>query len=301
MVVIRHWPQRNRMICSVLRTFPIFIAVKGEQNYTAILPGSSGMTEYISGIIRYNSLIRTIVAREVKVKYAQTYLGILWSIIQAVVGLGIITLFFGYLLKIDTGAVPYPVFAFPGMMAWYYFSLVIAYSGSALIQSRHLIQKVNFPRIILPIAYAIVGLVDFILWMGLLILLLIIFKQDLTLKILFAPVFILVSLLTGLSISLWLSALTVRYRDLLIIIPYIIGFGIFITPVFFPGTLVPETFKWVLYLNPMAGIIEGLRWCFLDTPAPSISYLAGLIPVTILLISGVFYFRKMEVQIPDEF
>jgi lipopolysaccharide transport system permease protein len=282
------------------RVFVIFTGMKTNLTYTVILPGRTCMRDYLAVVFGHRSLIRTFVIREIKAKYAQTYLGIIWSIIQAVVGLSIITFFFGYLMKIDTGLVPYPVFAFPGMIAWYYFSFIIGYSGSSLIQSRHLIQKLNFPKILLPISHALVGLVDFIIWTVLLILLMIILKQPLSFRLLAVPVFILAILVTGLSISVWLSALTVRYRDLLIIIPYIIGFGIFITPVFFPGTMVPEKFDWVLYLNPMAGVITGLRWCFMNTEPPSIQYLAGLVPVLVLLISGLFYFREIEVSIADE-
>ncbi len=267
---------------------------------TVILPGKPRLMQYFKSILRHSPLIRTFVLREIKVKYAQTYLGILWSIIQALVGLGIITLFFGYLMQIDTAPLPYPVFAFAGMMGWYYFSLVVAYSGSSLVQSQHLVQKVSFPKIIIPIAYAITGLFEFVLWTLLMLVLLLAFGQALTFKILLVPVFMLLLLFTGLGISLWLAALTVRYRDLLIIIPYIIGFGIFVTPVFFPDTMVPEAYAWLLYLNPMAGIIEGLRWCFLGVAAPAWQYVAGLIPVVVLLLTGINHFRGVEVRIPDE-
>lgn len=277
-----------------------FVNMSDANTNTIILPGKPGISRYFADIIRHSSMIRTFVVREIKVKYAQTYLGILWSIIQALVGLAIITLFFGYLLNIDTGEVPYPVFAFPGMMAWYYFSLVVAYSGSSLVQSQHLVQKVNFPKIVLPIAYAISGLFEFMVWTVLMLILLLAFGQAVTLKILLVPVFMALLLVTGLSLSLWLAALTIRYRDLLIIIPYIIGFGIFVTPVFFPGTMVPEAFTWLLYINPMAGIIAGLRWCFLDVAVPHWQYLAGLIPVTVLLFTALNHFRGVEVRIPDE-
>jgi lipopolysaccharide transport system permease protein len=265
-----------------------------------VLSGNVSFREYMGSLYRHKALVRTFVVREIKAKYAQTYLGILWSVIQALVGLGIITFFFGYLLKIDTGTVPYPVFAFPGMIAWYLFSFIIGYSGSSLIQSRHLVQKLHFPKIILPVAYALVGLVDFIIWTILLILLMVVLKQPFTFNILALPVFMLLNLLAGLSISIWLSALTVRFRDLLIIIPYIIGFGIFVTPVFFPGTMVPESFSWALYLNPMAGIISGLRWCFLNTAPPSLYYLTGLLPVMVLLFSGLDYFRRKESRMADD-
>jgi lipopolysaccharide transport system permease protein len=268
--------------------------------HITIVPGKPGIADYCKQVVRHHALIRTFVMREIKVKYAQTYLGIMWSIIQALVGLVIITLFFGYLMNIDTGAVPYPVFAFPGMMGWYYFSLVVAYSGSSLVQSQHLVQKVNFPKIVLPVAYAVSGLFEFVVWTALMLMLLLAFGQAITLKILLIPVFMGLLLITGLCISIWLAALTIRYRDLLIIIPYIIGFGIFVTPVFFPGTMVPEDFEWLLFINPMAGIIEGLRWCFLDMAAPDWQYGAGLLPVIVLLLTGINHFRAVEVRIPDE-
>lgn len=272
----------------------------GTDSSEMVIAGTVSFREYLHKTWQHKSLIRTFVVREIKGKYAQTYLGILWSIIQAIVGLGVITLFFGYLMKVDTGTVPYPVFAFPGMIAWYLFSFIIGYSGSSLIQSRHLIQKLTFPKIILPIAYALVGLVDFILWTLFLFFLMIVLKQPIYLNILALPVFVLLNLFAGLSISIWLSSLTIRFRDLLIIIPYIIGFGIFITPVFFPVTLVPDSFSWVLYLNPMAGIIEGFRWCFLDTRPPSFGYLTGLLPVLILFFTGIDHFRRVESRIADE-
>jgi lipopolysaccharide transport system permease protein len=258
------------------------------------------LIDYFHEIILHRSLFRTFVMREIKVRYAQTVLGIFWSLLQAVIGLAIITFFFGMLLKIDTHPVPYPVFAFPGMMAWYFFSFIIAYSGSSLLQSQHLIQKVNFPKIILPISYALVGLVDFVIWTVLLFILLMVYQVPLTINLVFAPFFVVLNFIVGLSISLWLSALTIRFRDLQIIIPYLIGFGIFVTPVFFPGTMVPENYAWVLFLNPMAGIIAGLRWCFLSAEAPSVYYFAGFVPFFVLFLSGLFYFRKMEIVIPDE-
>lgn len=284
-------------MCDVFHNFALMN--KTDQN-TVVISGTLSLRQYLISLNKHKALMRTFAVRDVKAKYAQTYLGIAWSLVQAIVGLGLITFFFDYLLKIDTGKVPYPLFAFPGMIAWYYFSFIIGYSGSSLIQSRHLIQKLNFPKIILPLAYALVGLVDFIIWTGLLILLMLILHQPITLNILAMPVFVLLTLITGLSISIWLSALTIRFRDLLIIIPYIIGFGIFATPVFFPGTMVPESYSWLLYLNPMAGIISGLRWSFLNTEPPAVEYFFGLVPILILFISGLDYFRRMEIRMVDE-
>jgi len=266
---------------------------------TVVISGTLSLWEYLIRLNRHKALVRTFVVREVKAKYAQTYLGIAWSLVQAIVGLGLITFFFGYLLKIDTGTVPYPVFAFPGMIAWYYFSFIIGYSGSSLLQSRYLIQKLNFPKIILPVAYALMGLIDFIIWTGLLILLMLILRQPITLNILAMPVFVLLTMITGLSISIWLSALTIRFRDLLIIIPYIIGFGIFVTPVFFPGTMVPENYSWLLYLNPMAGIISGYRSALLGEPFAWAAMGVSAAVAVVVLFLGAAYFRRVERRFAD--
>jgi lipopolysaccharide transport system permease protein len=185
------------------------------------------------------------------------------------------------------------------MISWYFFSFIIGFSGSSLVQSQHLIKKTYFPKLIIPLSKALVGLADLFIWMLLLILLMIILRYPFSVNILFMPFFVLLILVTSLSIAFWLSALTVRFRDLLIFIPYLIGFGIFVTPVFFPETLVPEKYSWLLYINPMAGIISGLRWSILSTPLPSAGFLIGLIPIILLLFSGLVYFKQIEGKIAD--
>jgi lipopolysaccharide transport system permease protein len=269
------------------------------QGYRIIQPGDDTLLLYLSKVFRHRGLLFRFLVRDVKEKYAQTYLGLLWSGIQALAGIGLISFFFGFLLKIDTGSVPYPLYAFPGMISWYYFSFIIGYSGSSLVQSQHIIKKTGFPKLIIPLSRALVGLVDLAIWMALLILLMIIYRYPFSGNLVFMPFFILLNLVTSLSIAIWLSALTVRYRDLLIFIPYLIGFGIFVTPVFFPETLVPEKYDWILYLNPMAGVISGLRWSVLSTPLPSAGYLLGFLPVILLLVSGLFYFKQIEGKIAD--
>jgi lipopolysaccharide transport system permease protein len=267
--------------------------------HITILEGRTHFIQYLRKVYEYRTLLRSFTLREIKVKYAQTVLGILWSIIQALVGIGIITFFFGYLLKIDTGAVPYPLYAFPGMIAWYYFSFIIGFSGNALLNAQHIIQKIYFPKIILPVAQSLVGLVDFVIWTCVLLVMMIFFQYPVTVNLVFLPVFIILNMLTGLSLAIWLSALTIRFRDLLIFIPYLIGFGIFITPVFFPEQLIPIKWAWVMYINPMAGVIAGLRWCLLGTELPSVYYLIGFIPVVILFITGSLYFVRIEGKISD--
>jgi lipopolysaccharide transport system permease protein len=267
--------------------------------YHYVLTNKTSLRLYLKNLWLFRTLIRSFAIRDIKVKYAQTYLGILWSILQALIGIGIITFFFGNILKINTGKIPYILYVFPGMASWYFFSFLVGYVGNSLQQSQYLIQKIYFPRLILPFSQSITGLIDFSIWIALNIIFVISYQYPLSLNILFLPVFIILNLITGLSVAIWLSALTFRFRDLQIIIPFIIGFGIFVTPVFYPEVLIPTQYSFILYLNPMAGVITGLRWCILGTEIPSVYYLLGFIPVIILFLTGIIYFIRIENKLVD--
>lgn len=267
--------------------------------YKTVLTSRTDLADYLKSIWAYRSLIRSFAVRDIRVKYAQTYLGILWSILQAVIGVGIVTFFFGYIIKINTGDIPYFLYVFPGMASWYFFSFLVGYVGSSMQQSQHLIQKVYFPRLIIPLSQSVVGLIDFCIWIAVCLVFMLIFRNPFSINLVFLPVFIVLNLATGLSVAVWLSALTVRYRDLQIIIPFIIGFGIFVTPVFFPEVMIPAKYSFLLYLNPMAGVITGLRWCILGTEIPSLNYLLGFIPVFFLFVTGMIYFTRVEYKLVD--
>ncbi len=247
---------------------------------------------------QYRNLIQVFTVRDIKIQYAQTKIGIAWSLIQATTAAIIINLFFGNLLNVTIPNIPYIIFAFPGLMGWYFFSYIVTNSGTSLIQSQHLIKKIYFPKLILPIYKTWVGLFDFMIWLFLYMILLIIYRQQLSINIIFFPFAILLNIITGLSVAIWLSALTVRHRDVLHIIPYLIGFGIFVTPVFFSTTMLPENLKFLIYINPMAGVIAFYRWCILDINF-SANYIFGFLPVLILFILGLKYFRRIEGTIPD--
>jgi len=247
---------------------------------------------------RFRNLIYTFTIRDIVIQYAQTRVGVLWSLVQAISAALIINLFFGNLLNVTVPQTPYIIFAFPGIMSWYFFSYIITSSGTSLIQSQHIIKKIYFPKFILPLYKTFVGLFDFLLWFLFYIFLLIYYKQGVSINIIFLPFCILLNIITGLSVAIWLSALTVRYRDFLHIIPYLIGFGILVTPVFFPTLMIPEAYKFLIYINPMAGVIAFYRWCILDINF-SLNYLIGFIPVIVLFITGLFYFKEIEGTIPD--
>jgi len=250
-------------------------------------------------LLAYRALIYIFAVRDIKVQYTQTFMGVLWSLIQPLTGLLIFTFFFSYVIKVDTGGIPYPLFAFSGMISWYFFSSLIAQTGTSLMQSQYLIRKIYFPKLILPISKSLSCLVEFGISLSLLLLMMLIWGYKPGLNILWFPVIILFNIITGLSVGLWLSALTIRYRDFYHIIPYLINFGIWLTPVFYPATLIPSKLQFLIYFNPMAGIVGAYRWSLLGGQAPSVYYLYSLGIILIIFITGLYYFRKIENQIAD--
>ena len=267
---------------------------------TLISSEKDSLKVYLQKIWLHKSLILTLAKRDLKVKYAQTSLGLLWTAIQPLTGLLIFTLFFNKVMQIDD--IPesgYAVFAFTGMTSWYFFSYLVYQSSTSLLQNQELMKKIYFPKLILPISKVLVGLVDFGISMILLVLIMMFNGILPSWHLVFLPFFILLNILVGLSVSIWLSALTVKKRDLQHIVPYLMNFGIWLTPVFFPATLIPEKYRSLLYLNPMAGIVEGFRWCIWEYGEFDIYYIIGIFLSILLSISGIWYFRKVEDQIVD--
>jgi len=243
-------------------------------------------------------MIIALTTRDLKVRYAQTFLGVAWAVIQPLCGLLIFTIFFTQLIELDT-PLPYPLIALSGMAAWYFFSNIIQSTSLSLVESQSLIKKVYFPRLILLISKIIPGLIDLVISVFLLLGLMVIFGITPQVEILCFPVFVLLTIVLGLSISVWLSALSLRYRDFHHVIPYALNYGIWLTPVFFPTTIIPDEYSWLLFLNPMAAVIAGFRWSLIGDVFPAWEYWISFIPILILLISGLHYFRKNEYKISD--
>lgn len=264
-----------------------------------ITASDSGLWEYLKKVWRYRKLILTFAARDLKVQYAQTFLGILWSAIQPLTGLLIFTFFFGKLISLDTEDIPYPLFAFSGMVAWYFFTYMVGQGGQSLVNSQDLIKKIFFPKLVLPLSKVLVGLVEFAISFVLLIILMLILGGMPGPEVVFFPFFVLLNILVGLVVAIWLSALTLRYRDLQHLIPYLVNFGIWVTPVFYPMTLIPEKYHYLLYLNPVAGVIAGFRWTLLNGDRPELAYLYSFVPVILLFFAGLFYFQKVEGKTAD--
>ncbi|MDZ4844001.1 MAG: ABC transporter permease [Chitinophagales bacterium] len=262
------------------------------------------LSQYLHKVYQYRTLAFSLAKRDIKVQYAQTALGFLWSVLQPVTSLLVWTFFFDKLIKVDTGNIPYPLFAFTGMTAWYFFTHIFNHAGTSLVNSQDLIRKIYFPRIILPLSKVLVGLVEF--GISLVLLFIIMFWMGYTPseKIIFLPVFIFFNIVTGLSFGIWLSALTIRYRDFQHIIPYFINLGIWLTPVFYPTTLLqnaPSEFSFITYFNPMAAVIAGYRWSLFggESEGTPYYYMLAFIPMLVLLVTGFIYFRKSEYTIAD--
>jgi lipopolysaccharide transport system permease protein len=257
----------------------------------------------------YRELVYFLTWRDVIVRYKQTLLGAAWAILQPVLTMVVFTFFFGNMAKVSTGDIPYPIFSYTGLLPWGLFSKAIADAGHSLVSNRNMITKVYFPRLVIPIGSVLGGLVDFAISFMVLIVLMVYyhyktvggFQFNLTPAIWTLPLFLLLALITALGIGLWLSAINVIYRDAGYIIPALTQFWLFLTPIAYPSSLISAKWRLVYSLNPMAGVVEGFRWALLGqggAPGPMVA-VSTLIAV-LILISGLFYFRRMERTFADQ-
>lgn len=254
-------------------------------------------------LFSYRDLFLILAYRDLRVRYAQTFLGLAWAILQPLITLLIFTLVFGRFIKVETGAIPYPVFALCGMVAWTYFAFVMNQSGNSIIGAQEMVKKIYFPRLVIPLSKAVVGLVDLGIAFFLLIVLLLIYRVDISANIIVLPFFLLLMALSALAVGIWLSALTIRYRDFQHIIPFLVQVGLYATPVAYPSEVVinslPDWGIFLFYLNPMAGVIEGFRWSILNYGAlHSLSYIS-FGAVMVLFLTGLAYFKRVEKIMAD--
>lgn len=254
-------------------------------------------------LFSYRDLFWILAYRDLRVRYAQTFLGLSWAVVQPLITLIIFTLVFGRFVKVNTGGIPYPVFALTGMVAWTYFSFVMNQSGNSIIGAQEMIKKIYFPRLVIPLSKALVGLVDFFIAFFLLFLLLIYYRVPLSSSVFMLPVFLLLTVLSALSAGIWLSALSIRFRDFQYVTPFLVQVGLYATPIAYPGEVVigtlPEWGVFLFYLNPMAGVVEGFRWSVLGQGSlHEVSYVSYAM-VLILFFTGLFYFKKVEKVMAD--
>jgi len=248
----------------------------------------------------YRELLYFLVWRDIKVRYKQTVLGAAWVILQPFLTMVVFTLFFGNLAKVPSDGIPYPLFSFTGLVPWTLFAYSLTESSGSLVTNQNLITKVYFPRLIIPLASVLAGLVDFAISFGVLLLLMLYYGVVPNMFALTIPIFVVLAVLAALSIGIWLSALNVEFRDVRYTIPFLTQLWMFLTPLAYASSLVPKRWRLVYGLNPMAGVVEGFRWALLGkTGAPSLLLAASIPAVLLLLIGGAYYFRRMERTFAD--
>jgi lipopolysaccharide transport system permease protein len=254
-------------------------------------------------LFNYRDLFIILAYRDLRVRYSQTFLGLAWAFLQPVMTLTIFTLVFGRFVKIDTGGIPYPVFALCGMAAWSYFSFVMNQAGTSIVGAQEMIKKIYFPRLVIPLSKAVVGIVDFCVALLLLAILLIAYQVNISADIIFLPLFIVLTIMASLAVGIWLSALTIRYRDFQHVTPFLVQIGLYVTPIAYPSETVikslPDWGAFLYYLNPMAGIVEGFRWSILGVGSPHPLFYLSFAVVFILFITGLLYFKKVEKIMAD--
>ena len=248
----------------------------------------------------YRELIYFFVWRDIKVRYKQTAIGAAWAVLQPLLTMLIFSLFFGRLAHIPSEGLPYPIFYYSALLPWMYFAAALQNSTTAIVENQRLVTKVYFPRLALPLASVLSGLVDFGISFLMFVVLMIYYRIHWGWAILMVPVFLLLAVLLALGVGLWLSALNAIYRDVRYVVPFLIQFWLFASPVAYPSSLVPAKWRWFYGLNPMAGVIEGFRWSLAGRGTPP-GQLIGIAAIVVLavLLSGVAYFQKMETTIAD--
>jgi lipopolysaccharide transport system permease protein len=247
----------------------------------------------------YRELLWVLAMRDVKVRYKQAVLGAAWAIIRPFTTMVIFSVVFGQLAKMPSEGYPYPVFVYAALLPWTFFSSAIGSSAQSLVGSAHLVSKVYFPRLIIPLASAGSGLIDLLVSTAILLLMMLWYGVAWSWQLLAAPVLLLALVFAALGIGTLLCALTVAYRDFTHITPFLIQIWMFVTPVVFPISLVPPRWQWLLYLNPMAGLVEGFRAAFLGKPFDPLGLLASLAMAAVLFAIGVAYFERVERRFAD--
>jgi len=270
------------------------------QNWDLVLKPGRAEKNYWKDIWRYRELFYILSWRDIKVRYKQTVLGAAWSIIRPLLTTVIFTVVFSKIAKLNNpGNAPYALMVFAGMLPWQFFSNALSESSNSLIGNSNLITKVYFPRMIIPASSVITSLVDFAISFLILIAMMCWYQYVPSWHIVFLPIFILIAFFCAFGVGLYLTAVNVKYRDFRYIIPFIIQFGLYITPVGFSSSIISEKWKFLYSINPMVGVIDGFRWCILGDPMKFSSFLISMAITFLFLLLGVFYFRRMEKTFAD--
>lgn len=268
---------------------------------TVVIQPQTGLFQLdLASVWQYRELLCFLVWRDVLTRYKQTAIGAAWVIVQPLINMLIFTFVFSRLAKVPSDGIPYPVFAFAALLPWSYFAQALAKTSGSVVSSANLVTKIYFPRLLIPLAAALAPIVDLLFSFLVLLVLMAWFKVAPSWGLLALPVFMTLAVLTALSVGLCASALNVRYRDVGSIIPFVAQVWMYVSPVAYPVSMVPEQWRLIYSLNPMVGVIEGFRWALLGTAPPDPAMMAvSSLAVVALCVGGIVYFKKMEQSFAD--
>jgi lipopolysaccharide transport system permease protein len=286
---------------NAIRTTPVNASSTEEEGVVVrIEPASGWMPLDLYELWEYRELLYFLIWRDVKVRYKQTVLGASWAIIQPFFTMVVFSLFFGHLANVPSNGIPYPIFSYAALVPWTFFANGLMQSSNSLVGSANLIQKVYFPRLTIPAASVLSGVVDFAFAALVLLFMMAYYGIAPTTNVVWLPLFLLLALVSAFGVGLWLSALNVHFRDVRYIVPFITQVWLFATPIAYPSSLLSEPWRTWYGINPMVGVVEGFRWALLGTntsPGPMVAVSSAT--AVVLLIGGIFYFRQMETTFAD--
>ena len=282
-------------------TSAIGLPLPSEAPVVVIRPSRGWVSLDLRDLWEYRELLYFLIWRDIKVRYKQTVLGAAWAILQPLLTMVVFSVFFGRLANVPSDDIPYPIFAYTALLPWQLFAHALTESGNSLVANQRLITKVYFPRLIIPVSAVLAGLVDFAIAFVILLVMLFYYGIVPTAAVLTLPLFLLLAIVTALAVGLWLSALNVQYRDVRYTIPFLTQLWLFATPIAYSSSLVPEGWRALYGLNPMAGVVEGFRWALLGSEAWGTRTLVmvSTLAVIMLLMGGLMYFRRVERTFAD--
>lgn len=274
--------------------------LSGKYIHTVIEPPKGWTALNLGELWKFRELLFFLTWRDIKVRYKQTALGAAWAILQPILTMVIFSIIFGGLAKLPSEGLPYPIFTYTALLPWQLFAFALTQSSNSLVGDQRLISKIYFPRLVIPFSSVIAGVVDFGIAFIVLAGLMVFYGIKITSSVFMLPLFLLLALISALAVGIWLSALNVKYRDIRYVVPFLTQFWMYATPIAYSSSLIPEKWRWLYSLNPMTGVVEGFRWALLGKSSLdilSLSISAGV--VVLLLIGGLYYFKRMESSFAD--
>jgi lipopolysaccharide transport system permease protein len=267
--------------------------------HTRIEPTKGWVSLRLGELWRHRELLYFLTWRDFKVRYKQTVLGMSWAVLQPLLTMVVFTALFGRLAQISSDGLPYPIFNFAALVPWTFFAYALSQASNSLVTSANILKKIYFPRLAMPLATVLSGLVDLGLAFVVLLAMMAYYGIAPTANVIWLPLFLILALMAAIGVSLWLSAMNVLFRDVRYVIPFLTQIWFFITPIAYSSTMIDEPWRTLYGLNPMAGVVEGFRWSLLGAPASPGLIIASSISATVLLITGAFYFSRMEKNFSD--